>query len=341
MVETVTLDALDRRILHALQLDGRAPFARIAAALGVSERAVSRRYHRMRSRLVLRVVGVTGHHHAQSGWFLHIATPPASAEALTRALATRDDTSWVASLAGDGGLTCILRTTEPAGNALESLRRRANSITAYRLLKPVAGVGGWPGRLQELTADEREALTPTTRTRPSADESESVARRHAPDASIAASPSSDALSPEEDRLLTLLATDGRMSIARLAATSGIPESTVRRRISELTDRGALMFEVEIDPKYYGRNVDVVCRLDVQPAALHAVTEALATHTEVAFAATTTGPTNVLAILEFATDLDIHDYLADRLGALPGVHRVHTDIVSTWVKRAGPLLLPPT
>ncbi|MYR89980.1 AsnC family transcriptional regulator, partial [Streptomyces sp. SID685] len=42
-------DELDRRLVHALQIDGRAPFSTIAEALGVSDRTVARRYARLRS----------------------------------------------------------------------------------------------------------------------------------------------------------------------------------------------------------------------------------------------------------------------------------------------------
>ncbi|MFD5732824.1 Lrp/AsnC family transcriptional regulator [Streptomyces sioyaensis] len=329
VVESIRLDEDDRRVLHALQLDGRASFARIATVLGMSERSVSRRYHRLRSRLALRVVGVTRHdQRAQEDWFLRIAAPPASVDAVARMLAVREDTSWIASLAGSGGLSCILRTPVPTGdggNALEQFRRGANvgTVTAQRLLAPVAGVGGWPGRLQALTASEREALAST------------APERHASSASSAGAPRSDG----DERLLGLLAADGRMSVARLAGASDIPESTVRRRIGELVNRGVLMFEVEVDPKLYGRHIDVLCWLDVQPAALRAVANGLSSHSEVAFASTTTGTSNVLAFLEFAATDDLYEYLADRVGALPGVHRVQTEIVSRWVKRAGPLLIP--
>ncbi len=111
MAEMVALDEQDRRVLHALQLDARASFARIAAVLGMSERSVSRRYHRLRSRLALRVIGLTRPDLSeQEDWFLRIAAPSASIDAVARRLADRDDTSWIASLAGDGGLSCILRT---------------------------------------------------------------------------------------------------------------------------------------------------------------------------------------------------------------------------------------
>lgn len=328
MVDSVSLDADDRRVLHALQLDGRASFARIAAVLGMPERAVARRYHRLRSRLALRVVGVTRPHpRAQEEWFLRITAASGSAEAVARALADRGDTSWIASLAGDGGLCCILRTPTANGDgagALELFRRSASiaTMTAQRLLAPIAGVGGWPGRLAALTANEQEALRPD------------VPERRASGTPVGAAPSDD-----DAELLRLLAADGRMSIARLARMSGVPETTVRRRIAELTGSGVLMFEVEVDPKLYGRHVDVICWMDVQPAALRTIAHALSSHVEVAFASTTTGTTGILAILEFAQVGDLHRYLAERIGALSGVHRVQTEILSRWIKRAGPPILP--
>lgn len=73
-------------------------------------------------------------------------------------------------------------------------------------------------------------------------------------------------------------TDGAPPVALLrqaAAGSGIPESTVRRRIVELGGGGVLMFEVEVDPRLYSRHLDVICWLDVHPAALGDVASALA------------------------------------------------------------------
>ncbi len=50
---------LDKRIIEHLQEDGRRPFTRIAADLGVSEAAVRARTNRLVERGILQVVGVT------------------------------------------------------------------------------------------------------------------------------------------------------------------------------------------------------------------------------------------------------------------------------------------
>jgi Lrp/AsnC family transcriptional regulator, regulator for asnA, asnC and gidA len=53
------LDAVDRAIIEALQRNGREPFRRIAAALGVSEATVRARYARLVDDDILQVTGVT------------------------------------------------------------------------------------------------------------------------------------------------------------------------------------------------------------------------------------------------------------------------------------------
>jgi Lrp/AsnC family transcriptional regulator for asnA, asnC and gidA len=54
-----TVDDLDRRIIEALQANGRDSFRRIAARLGVSEATVRARYARLTGEGILQVVGVT------------------------------------------------------------------------------------------------------------------------------------------------------------------------------------------------------------------------------------------------------------------------------------------
>ena len=51
------LDAVDRQIVHAMQVDGRAPFSRWRRSLGVSEQTVARRWRRLRADGVVRVLG--------------------------------------------------------------------------------------------------------------------------------------------------------------------------------------------------------------------------------------------------------------------------------------------
>ena len=53
------LDDVDQRIIEALQKNGREPFRRIAAGVGVSEATIRARYQRLCEDNILQVTGVT------------------------------------------------------------------------------------------------------------------------------------------------------------------------------------------------------------------------------------------------------------------------------------------
>jgi len=53
------LDDIDRAIIERLQVDGRAPYTRLAAAVGLSEAAVRQRVQRMLDAGIMQVVAVT------------------------------------------------------------------------------------------------------------------------------------------------------------------------------------------------------------------------------------------------------------------------------------------
>jgi Lrp/AsnC family transcriptional regulator, regulator for asnA, asnC and gidA len=53
------LDRVDQRLIEALQKNGREPFRRIAAAVGVSEATIRARYQRLCDDNILQVTGVT------------------------------------------------------------------------------------------------------------------------------------------------------------------------------------------------------------------------------------------------------------------------------------------
>lgn len=59
VVRARSVDAVDKGIIEALQRDGREPFRRIAARVGVSEATVRARYGRLRDDNILQVTGVT------------------------------------------------------------------------------------------------------------------------------------------------------------------------------------------------------------------------------------------------------------------------------------------
>ncbi|AHH96664.1 Lrp/AsnC family transcriptional regulator [Kutzneria albida] len=318
-MEPLTLDALDRQLMHALQLDGRAPFARIAAVLAVSDQTVARRYHRLRSAGALRVLGLTAARRlGQVDWFLRVQCAPDAATTVAAALARREDTSWVSLTSGGTEITCVARGAQDTV-LLSKLPRspRILSVTAHCLLRSIAGhEAAWPGRTAALSADQVAALQWT-----------------------GSSEVDVTLTEPDHAVLRVLAEDGRADHARLAKAGGCSESTVRRRLDQLRRGQVLYFDVETDSRLFGYHSESVLWLTVAPAQLATVARALAGHAEIAFAAATTGPSNVVAFAVCRDADALYTYLSERIGALPGVLQVETAPIVRSAKRAGPLLLP--
>ncbi|EME97488.1 AsnC family transcriptional regulator [Streptomyces mobaraensis NBRC 13819 = DSM 40847] len=64
---------------------------------------------------------------------------------------------------------------------------------------------------------------------------------------------------------------------------------------------------------------------------------MARHPEVSLVARTTGPTNLLAVVNCRDSLDLARYLSERIGSLDAIRAMETAPVIRTVKRAGALL----
>jgi Lrp/AsnC family transcriptional regulator for asnA, asnC and gidA len=95
------MDGVDRSIIEALQQDGREPFRRIAARLGVSEATVRARYARLRDANILQVTAVTNPlglgFEAQAMIGVRTAGPP---DPVADAIARQPEADYVVVTAG-------------------------------------------------------------------------------------------------------------------------------------------------------------------------------------------------------------------------------------------------
>ncbi|WP_268249851.1 Lrp/AsnC family transcriptional regulator [Streptomyces albospinus] len=316
-------DELDRRLMHALQIDGRAPFSRIAEVLGVSDQTVARRYTRHRGSGALRVLGLAESRAlGEVEWLVRVQCAPDAALPVAQALARRPDTSWVNLMSGgtEIGAVCRAASSEHSDALLLQKLPRTPSVvgvTAHCLMHEFyGGPQSMISKSGALTAEQVAALSPAP------------ARR-------AAGPV--VLSDADRRLFDVLARDGRAPLAELATATGWSPTTVRRRLEALRADGVLYYDVDYDLRQCGYGVMVALWLSVAPAELAATGEALAAHPEVAFAGATTGPHNLFASVLCRDTGELYRYLTTRVAALPGVRTMESAPSIRHVKGAGPFL----
>jgi DNA-binding Lrp family transcriptional regulator len=315
----VELDTIDRQLLHALTVEPRAPFRTLGEVLGVSDQTAARRYRRLIEHAGLCIHGlVNGPRAGWADWLVRLHTTPGSADAIADALARRPDTRWVRLFSGGTEVVCVLQARTPEQRNALFLRglpgsRRVVQISAHSTLHTFSPVA-WSLVTSALSPEQLAKLHP-------------VEVRGADGAAVT-------LRSEDDPLLAALARDARTSVADLAALTHWHESTVRRRIAELTRAGLLYLDLDMDDGLLGIAVRVMLWFSVEVAQLDAAGRALAEHPEVPYCAATSGATNLVASAAFRDTDHLYEYLTCRLPGLPGVRSVEIEPVIGTLKRGG-------
>lgn len=309
------LDDVDRRLIGALQVDGRASPEKLADALDLPVRTVARLLDDLLRDGTVRITAVPPRDPGQRASVVRVTTRRGKADAIAAALACRPDVRFVdiASTseelsafvaAGDGARSRLL--SDLSGQFADAI----TGITAQTVLRIHAGAHQW--RLPELSKQVREALgepvRPDGRVPPAADETET-------------------------RIRAVLEADGRASAATVAERSGVAAITVRRRLSALRAAGTLLTSVGVDPGRLGLPVGARLILTVPPSRLDAAARALAGHPAVHGVLATTGIAS-LHVAVWLPDLDaLYDFLTADLAGLD-VSAAETILVGRVIKRPG-------
>ncbi|MFD7812458.1 Lrp/AsnC family transcriptional regulator [Streptomyces sp. NPDC059785] len=315
-----TFDALDLKVLHALEVAGRAPFSRIAEVLDVSDQTVARRYRRLRAEAALRVVGVRdGIRLGQDQWMLQLRCAPDAAEVIARALARRPDTAWIALASGGTEVVCVTRARsrgEQEDLLLSKLPRTPSivEIRAHQVLhRFFGGPVGWLSKSRALTGRQAAQLRGPVEPPGTAEPPRITA--------------------EDEPIVGVLERDGRATYPELRRATGGTEPVLKRRLSRLLSSGAFFIDLEFDVGRFGYGTRAVLWVSAAPGALEEVGNALAAHPEVAFvAAVAGGACDLVAVVITRDNAELFRYLARGVGGLPGVVRSETSPVLRHVKQ---------
>jgi DNA-binding Lrp family transcriptional regulator len=311
------LDATDRRLLHALGINGRASFRLIASVIGTSEQTAARRYRRLRDRGVLRVLLLPAPDPADRGQLVRLEVQPQAVRVVVEALARRPDVSWLRLMNAGAEILFGVRARTSADRdalLLDQLPRtgRVLRTTVYSVLHQfrTEGEADWCGFPDQLDAEQRRRL-----------------HVEVPDrASMRAGAADQAM-------LEALAVDGRASYAQLAQVSGVSESAAARRLEVLVNSGALYGDVDIAPEQLGFPAGATLYLEVTPSRVPAVGKLVAALSQTAFVAAVGGRVNMIAAIRCRDVTEIYEYVTVTLGRVSGVEHVEVSTVSRTIKHA--------
>ncbi|TDD29339.1 AsnC family transcriptional regulator [Kribbella turkmenica] len=309
-----TLDDLDRRIVAALQVDGRAPWSRIADVLGESERTVMRRGAELIARNVVRISALFG---PNAAVLVRAECAIGAVRTTATALAQRSDSVFAYALTGT--IECVaeirVSTADLPALVLDELPATVGLVRAQAdpILRVLRSVRQWrppilnPAQIAALETPPHGVQQPNTDDPP-------------------------LLSPTDRAIVRVLAEDGRASLTTIALRAGISESTARRRLEWLQNNGHLWSRAVVEPRYLGYPVEAILWIRVLPGRLESFTARLVADPHVREAIAIAGE------FDLAVNVAVPDQ-ASLYGLVAGswrsqVQSVQVSVVLQAMKRSG-------
>ncbi|HEY2671689.1 MAG TPA: AsnC family transcriptional regulator [Rugosimonospora sp.] len=319
---TTVLNDLDRRIVAALQVNGRAPWSRIAEVLCEPERTVARRGTQLLDEGLITITALPARHRRAWGELavLALRCAPAAARFAAMALARRTDSTFAYLVAGaadcvaeiwadDRSLTTLLLDELPATPGLVQ-------VSTHPILRYYRTMDDWQPGI--LTDDEAKALADG---------------RPRVDIRLDAAPVP--LTGENQAILHALCRHGRRTHQELARLAGISEATARRRLEALRAEGQVYFRTVVEPALLGLPVEALLWIRTAPADVDAVGEAVIASPLVRYAAAIMGSHQLLVGVTAPHKPALHALLA-RSPWIAAVTAMETSLVVSAVKRSGVL-----
>jgi DNA-binding Lrp family transcriptional regulator len=313
----VRFDELDRRIVGALHVDGRASWHRIAHVLGEQERTVTRRGTQLISSGLVRVTGLALR---AEGVIVGLRCAPGQARLAGGALARRDDTMFAHVLTGS--IDCVAEISCPserlASLVMDELPATPGMVESFTqpVLRYVRTAHEWhPGLITDDERAELEESAPLPR------------QRHFGDTAD--------LSKQDKLLLAALSDDARRTYEELARLTGLSEATVRRHLDRLRCDGRVLIRVVVDPAQVGLPIEAMLWVRASPADVDAVAEGLRESPYVRYASRLCGDWQFLINATLPTSEALDDFVS-RAPWASRVQHVETSMVLCTLKRSGVL-----
>ncbi|MFB8268079.1 MULTISPECIES: Lrp/AsnC family transcriptional regulator [unclassified Streptomyces] len=310
------LDELDLALVNALQIDPRAPWTKLAAALDVDAATVARRWERLRSAGLAWVTAYA--YDVGGGALVEVDCAPGQDAAVAAALSADPKVVTVEHTAGGRDLLVTVMTPDfstLSAYIVDTLGAvpGVTSSRAHLITRSYTEGSIW--RLRSLTRTQQEALA--------------ASRRSAGGAAPYLA--------DHRALVTALGEDGRLPVGELAARLGVSVNTASRRLGRLLDSGRLVLRCDLARSLSGSPVSVTFFGSVPPEHLDSTARELAKLPEIRLCVGTAGPQNLIATVWVASLLDAQLLEVKLAGRLPHLRIADRAVALRAVKLMGRLL----
>jgi Lrp/AsnC family transcriptional regulator for asnA, asnC and gidA len=134
------------------------------------------------------------------------------------------------------------------------------------------------------------------------------------------------------KILGLLQENGRLTFTEIAQKLRLSESTIRKRVQALQERGVIKkFNVEIDPAKIGLNTVAIVGIDVDPPKLLEVAQKLCELKEIRCVATSTGDHMIMTEIWTKDGRELTRLISEKIGPIEGVKKICPAIILEKLK----------
>lgn len=133
-------------------------------------------------------------------------------------------------------------------------------------------------------------------------------------------------------ILEILQQDGRTPYSVMARQLDSNEATVRKRTERLIREGIVDVIGVSNPIQLGLNTHILIGMDVDLGRLDEIADELAQLDEFNYVACASGQYDLVAIGVFASDVELYEFLSQRLPKIKGVRKTYTSHLLRLVRR---------
>lgn len=311
------IDELDRKIVVALQMDGRASWTSIASFAEASVSTVARRGQQLIADGVVTVgaMPTLGSEGPVQSFFVQINTTPGRQAHVAEQLAKSPHVRFITLVTGTIDLIAeVVISGDPSRvpHILSSLQR-------------IDGIERWSSDLLMHTY------------KVSFDWGRQLYESHASSEHAPLLPQPNTCAPshfdEADRaILAEMKHDGRTSFKTVAERLGTNESSVRRRFERMRADGCITTVTLVPSLALGMGAETIVRLRVAPSRLREVAAELSEHVAVRFLAAGLDQNSLWCeVILPSTDL-VHEFVTGTIGGLEGVEGWSAYMELVFIKR---------
>jgi len=128
------------------------------------------------------------------------------------------------------------------------------------------------------------------------------------------------------KIIKELSKDARVSAAKIAASTGINERTIRRRLNHLVDSGAVRITTIVAPDMFGYQSIADINLKVDAKVYDSFIEDCKNNPNVCYIATGWGKANLAIETRFLNNEEMYDFINSTLPQIEGVEVINFFII---------------